>query len=416
MDSFVSADPVQRRLRRLGRGERREEAVAFLRQFARETGMAPETLAAREAEVRAALRRHGHYAHSIDELAFGARVAWRNHARCIGRLRWKSLAVRDCRDVTEPAAIAERMFAHVAEAAGRSGAAISIFAAAAGGVPATIENAQMFQYAGWIGEDGAVLGDRRNVELARIAIALGWRPPARRTAFDLLPLIVRDSRGHRHLFPLPPGLAKEVPIRHPTLAGLEALGLRWYSVPCVTNMVLTIGGIDYPCAPFNGYYMATEIASRNLADQRRFDLLPQVADALGMDRGDQLWRDMALTELNRAVLWSFGEAGAAIVDHHVASAEYMEFARLEQRAGRVPSGDWTWIVPPQASAACPVFHLPMTDMHAVPNFYVSRQLDGGALRLDRSLERQGRWLRRFRRWQARWRDWRRRRDAIWHRS
>ena len=45
----------------------------------------------------------GTYWHTTEELAFGARVAWRNNARCIGRLYWRSLQVRDLRDVSDAA-------------------------------------------------------------------------------------------------------------------------------------------------------------------------------------------------------------------------------------------------------------------------------------------------------------------------
>lgn len=420
MDDFVRANPVSRRLRRIGAGEKRDEAVAFIRQFGRETGLPESERRERERAVVRALRRDGHYEHSADELAFGARLAWRNHGRCIGRLQWKSLEVFDCRHLTEPDQIAARMARHMdaAHGQGRIASSISIFAPARPGmVPATIESPQIIQYAGYLGAEGDIIGDRNGIEPTRTAISLGWRPPEKPGPHDVLPFVIRDSIGQRNLYRLPAGIVREIQITHPDHDAIAALGIWWYTVPCVSNMVLTIGGIDYPCAPFNGHYMATEIASRNLADVRRYDLLPAVADAMGLDRAaDPLWRDMALTLLNRAVLHSFSAAGVSISDHHTQSAQYMEFVKQEQRAGRTPSGEWSWIVPPQAAAACPVFHLPMENRHAVPNFYASRQLDGGLLRLDRSLERMNRWERRFHRWRDRWRDWRRRRDSIWQRA
>jgi nitric-oxide synthase, bacterial len=416
IDSKTRSDPVRRRLRRLSTGERLEEAIAFLRQFARETQMPDGARRAREREVTAAMKSAGHYAHTPEELAFGARIAWRNHARCIGRLFWKSLEVVDCRHLTSPGEIAAQMFAHMREAYGdgRIRSMITVFAPVESiAVPVTIESPQIVQYAGYLLPDGGVLGDRQTVELTRTVMALGWRPPEPRGAFDVLPLLLRDADGMRHVFEVPPDIVHAVPIAHPHSPGLERLGLQWYSVPCVANMVMTIGGIDYPCAPFNGHYMATEIASRDLADRRRYDLLAPVAEALGLaadDGLDPLWRDTALTELNRAVLWSYGQTGVSILSHHEASAQYMEFQKLEQAAGRVPSGDWSWIVPPQASAACPVFHLPMIDEGAVPNFYMSRATDGAALYVNHRLERRNRWHRRLDRAKRRWRRWVRQRD------
>ena len=68
--------------------------------------------------TRRALMRHGRYDHTPDELAFGAKVAWRNHAGCIGRLFWDSLLVRDRRDVSEPEAIFDDLCGHLQKAAG----------------------------------------------------------------------------------------------------------------------------------------------------------------------------------------------------------------------------------------------------------------------------------------------------------
>lgn len=420
-DRYISSDPVRRRLRRLSRGERREEALAFIRQFGRETGMAQAAIRQRMDEVRDSLRRTGDYVHTTEELTFGARVAWRNHARCVGRLTWKSLRVQDCRAISDPAAVVERTMADLSSAFndGQIRSSITIFApATASALPSTFESPQIFQYAGYATADDGVIGDRANIELTHTARQLGWRPPAVPGPFDLLPVIMRDQNGTRHAYAIPQPSAHEVAITHPSRPGLRALGLRWYGVPVIANMALTIGGIDYPCAPFNGYYLATEIASRNLIDIKRYDLLAPIADALGIERtgdGPALWQDEALTELNRAVLHSFAQAGVRMIDHHEVSAQYMAFMQLEQRAGRAASGEWSWIVPPQGAAACPTFHLPMVNLEAVPNFYYSRYIDGGELRLDRTHLRDGKWRRRYERLKRRWRNWRRRRDSLWQR-
>ena len=57
-------------------------------------------------QVRREIEATGTYWHTPEELAFGARVAWRNSSRCIGRLYWHSLQVRDRREVTAAADIA----------------------------------------------------------------------------------------------------------------------------------------------------------------------------------------------------------------------------------------------------------------------------------------------------------------------
>ncbi|MEL6517352.1 MAG: nitric oxide synthase oxygenase [Pseudomonadota bacterium] len=399
------------RRRDLSAMDQREEAWAFFDTFTRATGMAAAAKTARWAEIRKALSARRHYEHTVEELTFGAQLAWRNHARCIGRLFWNSLEVRDRRMLSTPEAIFADQCDHLAEATGdgRIRSIISIYPPVRPGHrPCYFESAQFNQYAGYITGDGTILGDRRSVEPTRVAQSMGWNAPEPPGRFDLLPVVLRDGAGRRHMFEVPQGLQREVPIRVAGAEAFNAMGLRWYAVPIVSDMILTIGGIDYPCAPFNGFYMCTEIASRNFADRNRFDLLPQVASALGLgpDDHDPMWRDRTLTELNAAVMASFKSEGVTIVDHHAASAQFMEFVARETAAGRQVSGDWGWIVPPQASAGCEVFHLDMTDLRAVPNFYRSRALDAAGLmphygnvyrsRLRQRMDRMRQWARRRR--------------------
>jgi nitric-oxide synthase len=413
IDTKVRSNPLRRRLRRIGTWERREEAIAFIELFHREGGLGDVSRRARLREVKRALWRNNSYQHTPEELAFGARVAWRNHARCIGRLFWRSLEVFDCRAISDPEAMAGRVVDHMifAKGTGSIRSAISIFAPVQGdALPAYIESRQIAQYAGYSLENGELLGDPLTAEATRIARALGWNPPHQFGRFDLLPFTIRDTRDRRLLFELPPHAIQQVDIEHPYNRGLSELKLRWYTVPCVSSMILTIGGIDYPCAPFNGFYMGTEIASRNLCDERRYDLLAPAAEVLGIDRSDVVWRDRVLTELNLAVLHSFRRDGVTIVDHHEASAQYMEFIQREASAGRMPSGRWDWIVPPQAGSACPVFHLMMRDRKMVPNFYDSRATDGDELAPRYDELKRNRWHARWDRLRHRYWAWRRRRD------
>src|SRR5258706_256369 len=65
------------------------EADAYLRLFHHECGI-PDSYIPRLTQVQDELAQNGNWWHTYDELVFGARVAWRNNPRCIGRLHWKS--------------------------------------------------------------------------------------------------------------------------------------------------------------------------------------------------------------------------------------------------------------------------------------------------------------------------------------
>lgn len=307
------------------------------------------------------------------ELAFGARVAWRNQARCIGRLYWRSLQVRDRRDCRDIPAVVEALCDHLASstAEGAVRPFMTVFAPEEPGRRGIfMRNRQLAGYAGYE-HNGAVLGDPLNVGLTAEAIELGWTPPRSRSAFDLLPWVLVGEDGRPVLVPPPPGLIREIPLSHPALPAFSDLGLRWYAVPVVTDMAFRLAGTVFPFAPFSGWYMGTEIACRNLGDETRYNVLPAVARVLGLDTDSRsvLWKDRALVELNTAVLHSFAAAGYRIVDHHTASAEFIRFCGAEEKAGRPVSARWDWIVPPLSGSVTPVFHLSMTDLGLRPEFF-----------------------------------------------
>ncbi|MEU9206484.1 nitric oxide synthase oxygenase [Streptomyces sp. NPDC048415] len=316
--------------------------------------------ARRIAAVYAEIAEVGTYRHTREELVFGARVAWRNANRCIGRLYWHSLRVRDRRDVRDAEDVAEASADHLREATreGRIRALITVFAPDGPGLPGPrIWNEQLIRYAAYALPDGGVTGDPRNAGLTALARRLGW-PGGPGTPFDVLPLVIQGGDDTPRWFALPEDAVLEVELAHPEYAWWRTLGLRWHAVPALANMCLEIGGICYPAAPFNGWYMGTEIGARNLADADRYDLLPRIADRLGLDtRTDRsLWKDRALVELNRSVLHSFDCAGVTITDHHTESRRFLVHLGREERKGRRVGADWSWIVPPISGSATPVFH------------------------------------------------------------
>jgi nitric-oxide synthase len=333
------------------------EAVEFLRHFYAEHPDAGSS-AHRIAWVRGEIELTGTYQHTSEELAFGARVAWRNSARCIGRLYWRSMKVRDLRAVRDPADVAAQCVEHlrVAYHGGKVRPVITVFAPdAPGRLGPRIWNEQLIRYAGYPRPDGGVLGDPRYVRFTEAVTRRGWRGAG--TPFDVLPLVV-SADGRTHLTELPTDAVHEVPLSHPDHAWFGELGLRWHAVPAISCMRLSIGGVSYGAAPFNGWYMGTEIGARNLADTDRYDTLPEVARRLGLDTASDrtLWKDTALVEVNRAVLFSFEQAGVTISDHHTESARFLTHLAKEEKAGRTCPADWSWIVPPMSGALTPVYH------------------------------------------------------------
>ncbi|WP_265737828.1 nitric oxide synthase oxygenase [Actinacidiphila oryziradicis] len=324
-------------------------ADTFIRQFAAEN---PETADPRGRfdRIKAEVAETGTYEHTPAELTFGAQVAWRNSARCIGRLYWNNLTVRDLRHVHHPDDVARGCFDHLRLATnkGRIRPVITVFAPDRPGRPAPrLLGEQLVRYA----------DDPRSAARAALAKDLGWKGGD--NAFEVLPLLVQPAPGATpEFYEVPDDAVLEVPLTHPHDPGFAALGLRWYAVPAVSDMSLEIGGITYPAAPFNGWYMGTEIGSRNLGDTDRYNLLPAVAVLFGLDTSSErtLWRDRALVELNLAVLHSYQQAGVTIADHHTESHRFLAHIEREAKHGRPVPTDWSWIVPPLSGSATAVFH------------------------------------------------------------
>lgn len=364
-------------------GELLRQAGDFVLQYYQENGLgSPEQ---RIEQIRREVESTGTYVHTREELTYGAKVAWRNSNRCIGRLFWRSLKVRDFRHVQSAQQVFEALAEHICWATngGKIRSAITVFSPLHPQQLSSLQmaNSQLIRYAAYATDDG-IVGDPQQLAFTQRCQALGWQ--GKQGEYDLLPLLVYEN-GHPRLFEWPEEIILEVDIVHPDYPCFAALGMRWHALPVIADMVLEIGGIYYPTAPFNGYYMLTEIAARNLADENRYNKLPLIAQQLGLDTSSlkTLWKDRALLELNKAVLYSFQQAGVTLVDHHTAAAQFMHFVSTEQREGRKVTADWAWIVPPMAAATHPPYHLHWDNSVRSPNyFYPAEKLDTSQLPTD----------------------------------
>ena len=345
-----------------------ETANKFLNDFYNESKSEIQTH--RLKSVHEEIMTTGSWTPTSKELEYGGRAAWRNSNRCIGRLFFNTLKVIDKRDAQSEEEIFESLVDHlrVANNDGNLKSVLTVFRANNSGDEIRIWNAKLIRYAGYEAE-GIIIGDPEEVAFTKKCMELGWQGDG--TPFDLLPVVIQIGDQKPKWFELPKDVVIEVELTHPEYNWFENLGLKWYAVPVICDMVFKMGGIEYPAAPFNGWYMETEIGSRNFGDVNRYNMLPVIAEKLNLNRKSKtnLWKDRALIELNRAVLHSFKKAGIRITDHHTASKQFMQFCKKEEQSGREVMADWSWIVPPMSGSSMDVFHNMWANNVKEPNFY-----------------------------------------------
>ncbi|CAL4206720.1 unnamed protein product [Meganyctiphanes norvegica] len=313
----------------------------------------------------------GTYDLTCKELVFGAKLAWRNAPRCIGRIQWNNLQVFDARHVSTPSGMFKSICSHIKFCTNKGNirSAITIFPARTNGkTDFRVWNPQLISYAGYLQEGGTCIGDPINCEFTEICQSLGWQGTGAR--WDILPLVLSANGQDPEWFEIPPDLIMRVPLSHPEYKWFAEMGLEWFAVPAVSGMCFDCGGLEFPACPFNGWYMATEIASRDLCDPHRLNILEDVGKLMGLDtrNNSTLWKDKALVEVNVAVIQSFQSHNVTITDHHSASESFMIHFKNEQRLRGGCPADWVWIVPPISGSITPVFHQEMSLYHLKPSF------------------------------------------------
>lgn len=347
------------------------EAVQFIKNCYNELHISEEEQFKRIAEIETEIHNTGTYTHTNLELSHGARMAWRNNNRCIGRLLWNTLNIFDARQVATAEEAYEKLIEHIifATNGGNIKSTITIFAPRFNGDnPIRIWNHQLLRYAGYE-KNGKIIGDSTSIEFTKMCERLGWE--SNKTHFDILPLVIQVNGEEPKLFEIPHDIIKEVNITHPEYNQFKTLNLKWYAVPIISDMRMEIGGIDYPMAPFNGWYMGTEIGARNLADEDRYNALPKIAEFMGLNTKSNrsLWIDKALVELNIAVIHSFEKAGVTLVDHHTAAKQFKAFEKNEMTENRPITGNRAWLLPPISPAATHIYHKPYKNDIVTPNYF-----------------------------------------------
>jgi sulfite reductase alpha subunit-like flavoprotein/nitric oxide synthase oxygenase domain/subunit/hemoglobin-like flavoprotein len=351
-----------------------KQADEFIRLIAEELAWETDEYERRWGEIEREVRTTGTYTHTQKELAYGAQVAWRNASKCIGRIAWRNMIVRDLRHVTDPDAMFRECVEHMrlATNGGNLQIVMNVFRPKK---PMErwgprIWNSQYIRFAAYQQEDGSILGDKANIDLTQALIRQGWKPPVQKTAYDCLPLVIEVPGQAPKLYSFDSEDILTVPLEHPAYPAFGELGLQWCAVPAITNFRMDIGGVQYGCIPFNGWFMETEIA-RNIWEEWRYDKAEAVARTMGIDTSSEqtLWRDRAFLELNVAVLHSFSKARVTLVDHQTASRQFLMHDQREKRAGRECPAQWSWVTPSAGGSSTPVWHHEMRDFYLSPSYH-----------------------------------------------
>uniref|UniRef100_A0A8C1QE98 Nitric oxide synthase, inducible n=1 Tax=Cyprinus carpio TaxID=7962 RepID=A0A8C1QE98_CYPCA len=350
------------------------QAIDFINQYYKSNkNLKVEEHLSRLEEVAKEIEATGSYQLTTKELEFGAKQAWRNAPRCIGRIQWANLQVlfdaRKCRTAED---MFQMLCDHIqfATNGGNLRSAITVFPQRTEGQhDFRVWNSQLIRYAGYKMTGGTIIGDPASVDFTEICIQLGWTPNYGQ--FDVLPLVLQANGEDPQFFEIPQHLILEVPMEHPQYKWLKDLNLRWYALPAVSNMLLEIGGLEFPACPFNGWYLGTEIGVRDFCDTQRYNVLERVGRHMGLEtqKLSSLWKDQALVAINVAVMHSFQKNKVTITDHHTASESFMQHMEMEVRLRGGCPADWVWLVPPMSGSLTPVFHQEMLNYILSPFFY-----------------------------------------------
>ncbi|MBW4513162.1 MAG: nitric oxide synthase oxygenase [Scytonematopsis contorta HA4267-MV1] len=351
-----------------------KKAKQFIDVIADEQVWEAEDKARRWSEIQEEIKAIGTYTQTYEELAYGAQLAWRNASKCVGRIQWNNMVVRDCRHISNPDEMYQELLEHLRHATNAGNIQITMTAFRPKQPKERwgprIWNPQLIRYAAYEQPNGSILGDPANLEVTKAIIKFGWKPPEPRTPYDILPLVIEVPGMEPKMYEFPKEEILEVEIEHPTIPDFKSLGFRWYAVPAISNFRMDIGGIIYGCIPFNGWYMGTEIM-RDFLDEYRYNKMEEIAKVLKLDTSSEqtLWRDRVALELNIAILHSFQKAKVTMVDHQSASRQFLAHDLREKKAGRECPGDAGWVVPASGGSVCPVWHHQMRDFYLDPAYH-----------------------------------------------
>jgi sulfite reductase alpha subunit-like flavoprotein/nitric oxide synthase oxygenase domain/subunit/hemoglobin-like flavoprotein len=347
-------------------------AQEFYEKIQVELNWSDQELQRRMLQVEQEIAASGTYSQTAQEIELGARLAWRNSAKCIGRISWNTLQLRDSRNVTDPHAICEDLNEHlrIATAGTNIQSVMTVFKPQ--GPNETLGtrfwSSQIVRYAGYKKLDGSVTGDPANLKLTEYLLQNDlWEPPEPVTPFDVLPVVLKvPGRELPYVYKIPSEYVFEVNIEHPDRPDVAGLGYKWTTVPAITNFKMNLGGVVYANIPFNGWFVSTEVV-RNLME--RYDAGPRMAEILGLDtKTNPMWQQLAFCEWELAVLYSFKKSGFTMVDPPTVGKSFCTHVRREREDfGRECPGQWSWIGG-LTGTTNDTWHLEMRDFLVLPQY------------------------------------------------
>ena len=129
----------------------------------------------RWSEVESSIKKNKHFKMTTEELLHAVKYAWRNATRCIGKIWWETLALRDCRHVKSVDEMFEMICQHLNGSTnnGKIKPTISVFPQRMPGESDQfrIWNSNVLMYAGYLdpNDTGSVIGNKSNVEFTQVS-------------------------------------------------------------------------------------------------------------------------------------------------------------------------------------------------------------------------------------------------------
>ena len=91
--------------------------------------------------------------------------------------------------------------------------------------------------------------------------------------WDVLPIVLSGPDQVPQFFELPEEIILKIRIEHPDFPSMKQLNLEWFGLAMICDTFLECAGQQFPATAFSAMWTLPEIATRNLLDEHRYNLL-----------------------------------------------------------------------------------------------------------------------------------------------